>query len=116
MDPTQRQRIAQFLAQERKDYISAVATTLKVLASTLASKMSMPPYMITPGEARGRFFETLESNADFKPENVNSPTMIALCAYLSASSTFTMELQTVLETIEDLVGVEDPEIWLRLHV
>ncbi|ORY95665.1 hypothetical protein BCR43DRAFT_475613 [Syncephalastrum racemosum] len=112
----QQKRIALTVTRERRDYIGSVMTTLKMMATTLAAKMSMPPYMMTPAEARGRYLEELRRNLNARPEDLNSPSMLALGTYLAASTTFTSELQALLDTVEELVGVEDPEEWLRLHV
>lgn len=116
MEPRQQKRIALTVTRERRDYIGSVMTTLKMMATTLAAKMSMPPYMMTPAEARGRYLEELRRHVNARPEDLSNPSMLALGTYLAASTTFTSELQALLDTVEELVGVEDPEEWLRLHV
>lgn len=91
-------------------------TTIKLLAATLSAKMSLPPYLIAPNEARNRLTQALENSLKIRPEEINSPSFLALGTYFSVSSAFTAELQDLLETAEDLVGVEDPQEWLRQHI
>lgn len=88
-------------------------TTLKLLSATLSAKMALPPYLIAPGEARERFSRALERNIRLRIEDINNPLFLPYTTYVVLSATFVTELQALLEAVEDLVGIEDPEEWLR---
>ncbi|KAL0073866.1 hypothetical protein F4703DRAFT_1781432 [Phycomyces blakesleeanus] len=70
VDPVWRNIVANTLIQERKDYLTAIMTTLKLTSSALATKLPLPPYMISPDEARRRFKTALEQKIqNGAPEN-----------------------------------------------
>ena len=91
-------------------------TTIKLLSATLAAKMALPPYMIAPGEARNRFVQSLDRKIHVLPHDLINPSFLRYSTYVVTSGTFIQELSALLETVEDLVGVEDPQEWLRNHV
>ena len=91
-------------------------TTIKLLSATLAAKMALPPYRLSPGEARHQFVHTLDSKVRLQPDELTDPSFLRYSTYVVTSGTFVQELQALLEAVEDLVGVEDPQEWLRLHV
>ncbi|KAI8148341.1 hypothetical protein BJV82DRAFT_506393 [Fennellomyces sp. T-0311] len=116
LSPIWRQQIASTLITERRDYLASVMTTIKLLSATLAAKMALPPYMIAPGEARNRFVRALDSKIHALPDDLINPSFLRYSTYVVSSGTFVQELSALLETVEDLVGIEDPQEWLRLHV
>ncbi|KAI9253395.1 hypothetical protein BDA99DRAFT_519655 [Phascolomyces articulosus] len=117
IDPVWRKRISTTLNKERRRYLASNMTTIKLLSATLAAKMALPPYMISPGEARQQFSQSLNNKVRrLQPEDLTHPSFLRYSTYVVTSGTFVQELQTLLEAVEDLVGVEDPQEWLRLHV
>ncbi|KAI9495016.1 hypothetical protein BDB00DRAFT_815490 [Zychaea mexicana] len=116
LSPVWRRQIAATLNKERRHYLASIMTTIKLLSATLAAKMALPPYMISPGTARRQFVQALDSNVRLIPEDLTNPSFLRYSTYVVTSGTFVQELQDLLDAVEDLVGVEDPQEWLRLHV
>lgn len=87
-------------------------TTLRLLSSTLSAKTPLPPYMVSPIELRQRFVNLLEKKIMIEPQDIADPSFPCYSAYLMNSLVFVDEMQIVLTVIEDLVGVEDPDIWI----
>jgi hypothetical protein len=83
------------------------------MSSTLDSKASLPPYMTPPLELRGRFVNLIEKKIMIEPKDIADPSFPSYSAYLMNSLVFVDELQSLLDETEILVGVEDPEEWLR---
>ncbi|CAO3634580.1 unnamed protein product [Mucor fragilis] len=114
--PEWRRNIGSILMRERKEYLSSILTSLKLVSTTLAAKSSLPPYMISPVESRQRFVNLLEKKIMIEPKDIANPSFPSYSAYLMNSLVFVDELQTVLTVTEDLVGVEDPEDWIVSRV
>ncbi|CAO3654904.1 unnamed protein product [Mucor hiemalis] len=110
--PEWRRNIASILMRERKEYLSSMLTTLRLLSSTLSAKTPLPPYMISPIELRQRFVNLLEKKIMIEPKDIADPSFPCYSAYLMNSLIFVDEMQVVLTVVEDLVGVEDPDIWI----
>jgi hypothetical protein len=103
------------IKEERMEHLASVLSMMKLLSSTLASKMAMPPFMMSPLEERKRFAERLRAAISTYPREINNETFPSYCAYAVNSYKFCGELHDVLECVEELVGVEDPEQWLLLY-
>ncbi|GAA5805760.1 hypothetical protein HPULCUR_011285 [Helicostylum pulchrum] len=114
--PEWRRNIGSILMKERKEYLSSILTSLKLLSTTLSSKTSLPPYMISPVESRQRFVNLLEKKIMIEPKDLADPSFPSYSAYLMNSLVFVDELQALLTVVEELVGVEDPEEWLMTRV
>ncbi|KAI8645988.1 hypothetical protein BD408DRAFT_399901 [Parasitella parasitica] len=114
--PEWRKSIGSILMKERKEYLSSILTSLKLVSTTLAAKSSLPPYMISPVESRQRFVNLLEKKIMIEPKDLANPSFPSYSAYLMNSLVFVDELQTVLTVTEDLVGIEDPEDWIISRV
>lgn len=112
VQPKWRRNIASILMRERKEYLSSMLTTLRLLSSTLSAKTPLPPYMVSPIELRQRFVNLLEKKIMIEPQDIADPSFPCYSAYLMNSLVFVDEMQIVLTVIEDLVGVEDPDIWI----
>ena len=78
--------------------------------------MALPPYMIAPEEARERYARALKNRITIRPDNINHSSFFCYSAYVVTSTAFVQELQNLLEVVERLVGVEDPQEWLRMHI
>lgn len=91
-------------------------TTLKLLSTTLAAKMALPPYFIAPDEARTRFSRELQRKITVRTQDIDNRSFQSYSSYIVTSLVFVDELQQLLKVVEDLVGVENPEEWLRSHV
>ncbi|CAO3597555.1 unnamed protein product [Absidia cylindrospora] len=111
-----RKQIGTTLLNERREYLASIMTTLKLLSTTLAAKTPLPPYMVEPAEARARFAKILEHQINVRPTDMEDPSFPSYSTYMMNGSAFVTELQELLEAVTDLVGVEDPEEWLLLHV
>ncbi|KAI7907901.1 uncharacterized protein BX663DRAFT_14209 [Cokeromyces recurvatus] len=107
-----RKNIASILLQERKDYLSAILTSAKLISSTLAAKTALPPYMISPIDARQRFTSLLEKKIMIDPKDIANPSFSSYSAYLMNGLVFVDELEKVLNVTKDLVGIEDPDEWI----
>lgn len=88
---------------------------MKLLSATLASKMALPPFMFSPKELREGFTRQLSEAIVQCPEKLDNETFPSYCAYAVNSYKFSDELGEVIECVEKLVGIEDPEQWLLLH-
>lgn len=88
---------------------------MKILSSTLVSKMALPPFMLSPEELRKRLAQKLSDTIRQCPEKLDNDTFPSYCAYAVCSYKFSCELEEVQKCIEQLVGVEDPEQWLLLN-
>ncbi|KAI8391640.1 uncharacterized protein BYT42DRAFT_557576 [Radiomyces spectabilis] len=116
IDPSWQRKIASVLTRERKDYLASIVTTIKLVSSTMTAKASLPPYMISPQEARQRYIKVLEERIEIGADEIGNPTFPSYSTFIVNSSTFVSELQIVLDTVEGLVGVEDPTRWLLMNV
>lgn len=88
---------------------------MKLLSATLASKMALPPFMLSPTELRLRLARKMSQAITRYPENLDNDTFPSYCAFAVNSFKFSGELAEVMECIEKLVGVEDPQQWLLLN-
>lgn len=77
--------------------------------------MPLPPYMISPQDLKDKVDEKLCSAIQRYPEQVCNETFPGYCAYTMASARFTDELIAASKCVEKLVGVENPEKWLKLN-
>jgi hypothetical protein len=68
--------------------------------------------MMSPVESRQRFVNLLEKKIMIEPKDLADPSFPSYSAYLMNSLVFVDELQVLLASIEELVGVENPEEWL----
>lgn len=82
----------------------------------MASKMALPPFMLSPQELRKKFAQKLSEAITEYPEKLDNESFPSYCAYAVNSYKFSQELEEVIACIEQLVGVEDPKQWLLLHV
>ncbi|ORX50433.1 hypothetical protein DM01DRAFT_1094193 [Hesseltinella vesiculosa] len=110
-----RDKIAQTMLTERREYFAAIMTTLKLISTTLSSKSALPPYMMPPSTARQRFARVLEHQISLQQQDLADPSLTAYGAYMMNGSAFVTELQSLLREVTILVGTEDPELWLTLH-
>lgn len=67
---------------------------------------------MSPVESRQRFVNLLEKKIMIEPKDLADPSFPSYSAYLMNSLVFVDELQVLLTSIEELVGVENPEEWL----
>ncbi|KAI8877640.1 hypothetical protein K501DRAFT_260071 [Backusella circina FSU 941] len=115
VDKSWQRSLIDVIKAERMEHLASVLSMMKLLSSTLASKMAMPPFMMSPLEERNRFAEKLRNAISAYPKEINNETFPSYCAYAVNSYKFCGELHEVLECVEELVGVEDPEQWLLLY-
>ncbi|KAI8147193.1 hypothetical protein BJV82DRAFT_509020 [Fennellomyces sp. T-0311] len=115
INPEWKKVIGHTLMNDRRDYLATVMTTLKLISTTLAAKTTLPPYMIQPHEMRRRFTEDIERKIRIGSREIADPTFTRYCTYMLSSSAFINELQKLLDTVKQLVGIEDPNEWLYLH-
>ncbi|ORZ12336.1 hypothetical protein BCR42DRAFT_81199 [Absidia repens] len=109
-----RSHISSVMMLERKDYLSSIMVTLKLTTGSLASKMTYPPFLITPAVARHRFNNAVEKKLRIQRRDldVNTlPNFAAFGVYLLASQTFVTELELARKTVTEMVGIDDPYEW-----
>ncbi|CEJ05363.1 hypothetical protein RMCBS344292_19306 [Rhizopus microsporus] len=111
--PEWKRHIGSILGRERKEYLSSILSTLKMISSTLYAKTSLPPYMLSPIECRENFVNILEKKIMIEPSDIANPSFPSYSSYLMNSLVFVDELQVLLSVVQDLVGVENPEQWLN---
>ncbi|KAI8140052.1 hypothetical protein BJV82DRAFT_520831 [Fennellomyces sp. T-0311] len=116
IDPVWREQVALSGTKARQDYYASVLTTIKLVSSTMAAKMSLPPYMVSPQESLDRYTQALYEKFHITGDHVSNPAYPSYCAYLISSTAFVDELTHVLASVEDLVGIEDPVEWLKIHL
>ncbi|KAI8991729.1 hypothetical protein BDF20DRAFT_812473 [Mycotypha africana] len=114
-DKAWKRSIVKVIHEERMQYIAFVLTTLKLLSTALVSKISLPPYMIRPRQMRRKLNERLSSVIRECPEHMDSDSFPSYCAFAVCSFKFAEELEEVIDCVEKLVGVEDPEKWLLIN-
>jgi hypothetical protein len=91
---------------------------LKLTAGSLSSKMTYPPFLITPADARHRFSHLVEKKLRIQRRDLNVETLPSFAAYgvyLLASVSFVTELEVALKTVTEMVGVDDPLEWKELN-
>jgi hypothetical protein len=88
---------------------------MKLLSATMASKITLPPFLVSPDETRIRFVKQLTQEISSCPQQLDNATFPNYCAFTVNAEKFSEELSQVLECVKQLVGVEDPEQWLLLH-
>ncbi|KAI8081920.1 uncharacterized protein B0P05DRAFT_66126 [Gilbertella persicaria] len=72
--------------------------------------------MADPIETRQKFVNLLEKKIMIEAKDIANPSFPSYSAYLMNSLVFVDELESVLHTTQNLVGVEDPEEWLRSRI
>ncbi|GAA5816474.1 hypothetical protein MFLAVUS_010003 [Mucor flavus] len=115
VDNSWKRNLAQVMQQQRVEYLASILSIMKLLSATLSSKVALPPYIMSPLRLREKFAEGLTRIIVEKPDGLDDDTFPGYCAYAVNSYQFSSELGEVLECVEELVGVEDPEQWLILH-
>ncbi|KAI8336684.1 hypothetical protein BC941DRAFT_427780 [Chlamydoabsidia padenii] len=103
---------------ERKDYLSSIMVALKLTAGSLSSKMTYPPFLITPADARYRFSNSVEKKLRIERRDLNVgslPNFAAYGVYILASISFVTELEVARKTVTEMVGVDDPYEWKELY-
>ncbi|KAI8073135.1 hypothetical protein BC940DRAFT_290632 [Gongronella butleri] len=115
IDGNWRHKIAIALMKERREYLASIMTTLKLISTTLASKSALPPYLLPPVVARQRFAKILEHQITLHQDDMNDPSLAPYGSYMMNGSSFVGEVQLLLEAVTELVGTEDPEVWLAVH-
>ncbi|KAI7892507.1 uncharacterized protein EV154DRAFT_441374 [Mucor mucedo] len=115
IDRSWQRNIVHVLRQHRTEYLASILAIMKLLSATLSSKMALPPYMLSPKELRERLAQRLSQVIVESPDHLDMNTFPGYCAYAVNSFKFSEELGEVLECVEQLVGVEDPEQWLLIH-
>ncbi|KAG0773937.1 hypothetical protein G6F62_012522 [Rhizopus arrhizus] len=88
---------------------------MKLLSATMASKVTLPPFLISPVETRMRFVNQMTQGISSRSQQLDNATFPNYCAFTVNARIFSQELAVVLECVRQLVGVEDPEQWLLLH-
>ncbi|KAI8080157.1 uncharacterized protein B0P05DRAFT_469211 [Gilbertella persicaria] len=116
LDKTWKRPLIAVLDQGKFDYVACLLTVMRQLSATMISKMPLPPYMISPDDLKHQFSENLCRVISEYPEQVHNDTFPSYCAYSVASYTFTQELNDAAACIENLVGVENPQQWLYMHI
>lgn len=77
--------------------------------------MALPPYMVPATQIRDHYADILFRTIQVKSEDLMNPSFLPYTSYIVARHTFVDELQELLEAVQDLVGVEDPDEWLRSY-
>ncbi|KAF7725934.1 hypothetical protein EC973_009171 [Apophysomyces ossiformis] len=115
MDPARRNRLGTFAPTEARDYIACIMTTFKVVSATMAAKTQLPPYMISPREAKQRYEKSMgDAAALLSPANAFYDDA-SYSAYVINSLAFAYELQKLVDLATDLLGSEKPEEWLLMY-
>lgn len=116
MDGSWRHRLIRVLDEEKLDYVACLLTIMRQLSATLLAKMPLPPYLISPNDLKDKLSQKLCAVIAMHPEQVRNDTYPSYCAYSVASYIFTQELNEAAACVEKLLGVENPQVWLSLHV
>ncbi|KAI9486242.1 MAG: hypothetical protein EXX96DRAFT_516153 [Benjaminiella poitrasii] len=116
MNAAWKRKLVRVMKAERLNYIACMLSIMKVVSSTLASKMALPPFMSSPTDLKDRLSNKLRmAIIEHSEKHINSETFPSYCAYAVNSNKFAEELEQVIGLAEQLVGVEDPEQWLLLN-
>ncbi|CAO3607767.1 unnamed protein product [Cunninghamella echinulata] len=113
--PEWRKQIANSLMKERREYLSNIMTTLKLISTTLLAKAPLPPFLLQPNEAMDRFSKILENEITLRVKDMEDPSFTSYSAYMMNASSFVKELNDLLEATTALVGVDAPDLWLKVH-
>ncbi|KAI7870338.1 hypothetical protein BDF14DRAFT_1773232 [Spinellus fusiger] len=101
--------------QERRQYLSAVITTLKLTSASLATKMPLPPYLVSPMDLRDRYSSILQQEIQGNFLKTSSSAFTCLMSYVMNHHTFVQQTQQLLDSVESLVGTDDPVEWLNVQ-
>ncbi|KAL9557127.1 hypothetical protein MBANPS3_001545 [Mucor bainieri] len=115
IDKAWKRKLVRVIEEERMEYLASILSIMKLLSATLASKMALPPFMLSPTELRLRLARKMSQAITRYPENLDNDTFPNYCAFAVNSFKFSGELAEAMECIENLVGVEDPQQWLLLN-
>ncbi|KAL7316809.1 hypothetical protein PS15m_003250 [Mucor circinelloides] len=115
IDKAWKRKLVRVIREERMEYLASILSIMKLLSATLASKMALPPFMLSPTELRLRLARKMSQAITRYPENLDNDTFPSYCAFAVNSFKFSGELAEAMECIENLVGVEDPQQWLLLN-
>ncbi|GAN01233.1 hypothetical protein MAM1_0005c00665 [Mucor ambiguus] len=115
IDKAWKRKLVRVIEEERMEYLASMLSIMKLLSATLASKMALPPFMLSPTELRLRLARKMSQAITRYPENLDNDTFPSYCAFAVNSFKFAGELAEAMECIENLVGVEDPQQWLLLN-
>ncbi|KAI8639572.1 hypothetical protein BD408DRAFT_349684 [Parasitella parasitica] len=115
IDRAWKRKLVRVIEEERMEYLASILSIMKLLSATLASKMALPPFMLSPSELRLRLARKMSEAITKYPENLDNETFPCYCAFAVNSFKFSGELAEAMDCIENLVGVEDPQQWLLLN-
>ncbi|KAG1469964.1 hypothetical protein G6F56_002956 [Rhizopus delemar] len=99
----------------RVEYVASILSLMKLLSATLSSKVTLPPFIVSPNESRAQFIKKLTTEISSCPQQLDNDTFPNYCSFTVNAGKFSEELNQVLECVKQLVGVEDPEQWLLLN-
>ncbi|KAI7897489.1 uncharacterized protein BX663DRAFT_444994 [Cokeromyces recurvatus] len=115
MDKVWKRNLIKVIEEERLHYVANILSIMKLVSSTMASKMALPPFMSSPTEMKHQLVKKLRKAIIECPDHLDNDTFPSYCAYTVNSSKFAEELEEVVALVKQLVGVEDPEQWLLLN-
>jgi hypothetical protein len=115
MDKTWRTRLIQVMDQDVLDYMTCVMVIMRQLSTSLISKMALPPYMISPENLKEKLASNLCAVISNFPEQIHNDTFYGYTSYSVACSLFIEELNRASECVENLLGIESPQIWFRMN-
>ncbi|KAI9480660.1 MAG: hypothetical protein EXX96DRAFT_481656 [Benjaminiella poitrasii] len=116
MDKSWRKRLMHALNEDKIDYVACLTTNMRHLSAALRAKMPLPPYMISPNDLKEKLAGIFSSAISSYPEEADNESLPNFCAYSAASYLFIQEFNEASECIEKLLGVEDPQKWLLMHM
>ncbi|GAB5586100.1 hypothetical protein Unana1_01000 [Umbelopsis nana] len=114
LSPVWREDLTRKVKQARNTYVATVMTGFKLVTAALAAKTSFPPYLHYPKDALAEFGDIIRQLPSSECSYLNDPAFTVFAAYFLNSSAFVMELQKLIETTQDLVGVDMPSHWMEL--
>ncbi|CEP06984.1 hypothetical protein [Parasitella parasitica] len=115
IDKAWKRKLVRVIEEERMEYLASILSIMKLLSATLASKMALPPFMLSPTELRLRLARKMSEAITKYPEHLDNESFPSYCAFAVNSFKFSGELAEAMDCIENLVGVEDPQQWLLLN-
>ncbi|RCH92303.1 hypothetical protein CU097_001626 [Rhizopus azygosporus] len=115
IDRSWQRNLVSAMRDERTEYMAFIMGLMKLLSATMASKIALPPFIVSPNDIRDRFGKRLASEIVQCPGRLDNATFPNYCAFTMNAIYFVNELSVVLDCIKQLVGVEDPEQWIVLH-
>ncbi|KAG1140030.1 hypothetical protein G6F36_015875 [Rhizopus arrhizus] len=81
IDRSWQRNLVSAIRDGRTEYLSSILSLMKLLSATMASKVTLPPFLVSPDETRIRFVKRLTQEIASCPQQLDNATFPNYCAF-----------------------------------